>query len=699
MPYRSGLGGIYFLYKILNIASAPLSPNPAYGIIMNASITYPVVRLLVLLMTFLAVTAYTTQAQHPASEDQKILLTKYDTARITKTILRANALRFQKPDTAFHLLQKSFQESSAIGFDVGNIHVLYCLSIIYMKQGSFHKAVELSLLGLSYCSRSDSNMKYATGLLNNIGSVYMALGQYESALQYYLKAIRSASEWPYTISPISIYTNVGHVLSNVRQHDRALQYLNRAEEEARRKNTTAILATILVNKGQVYHRTGDGQKALDNYFEALPLAQTAHIPEIHLSALRNIGDHYLSQDMPGKALTYLEEASKIHVGVNPWYRNSVLIALGECYIKLGHDKQAIKYLREAGENARQYQLEEQEERIHQHLTALYEEKGDYRNAYRHHQTQSRLKDKLINETSLKNINQLEVRYKTVEKDKELAQHQLVIVQQENKLKKKNTLIGSVGAGIFILATISVLIYKNNQQKQKLKDEKIHNLHQQQELVRFKSVIEGEEKERSRIARELHDGIVGKISAVKLNFTAMQKRHQELIDFHDFQQAMQQLDETIHEIRETAHNLVPESLVHTGLEYGLYNYCQNINRNLSFNLDFQVFGVIPRFQADFELAVYRIVQELIQNIIKHARARNAIVQINYQNDLFSITAEDDGVGFNKNAIGSGGIGLKNLRSRIKAFTGSIDVNSDKNGTTVYIEFETHHLTESGQTIAV
>lgn len=225
-------------------------------------------------------------------------------------------------------------------------------------------------------------------------------------------------------------------------------------------------------------------------------------------------------------------------------------------------------------------------------------------------------------------------------------------------------------------------------KQRLQQERIDNLQQKMEIERLNATIDGEEKERTRIARELHDGIGALLTGAKMNFEMVKKNSQ--YEHHpDFIEGLKLLEETASGLRETAHNIMPEILMQEGLSDAVKSFCERMTGKGGTVISFQTLGTTGKLDAAFNLPVYRIVQELIHNIRKHAGAATALVQMNFHEDGgLDITIEDDGVGVETARLkNSNGMGLKNINERVKQLGGRIDINSIiGKGTSVYLEFE-------------
>lgn len=214
---------------------------------------------------------------------------------------------------------------------------------------------------------------------------------------------------------------------------------------------------------------------------------------------------------------------------------------------------------------------------------------------------------------------------------------------------------------------------------------------QRQLDKQKIIMEKElaiEQERTRMARELHDGLGSMLSGVKHSFAAMQKQMKlDEQQENKFQYNIAKLNESIVELRDISHSMASESLLKYGLENSLRDYCNNISQPGEFNISFEALHT-SNMQLTDEQAfhVFRIIQELIQNIIKHAATAEAILQLSYNNHRLYITVEDNGKGFTMaEAQHKKGIGLKNIESRVKTLKGKMDLRTaPKEGTSVLIE---------------
>jgi signal transduction histidine kinase len=278
---------------------------------------------------------------------------------------------------------------------------------------------------------------------------------------------------------------------------------------------------------------------------------------------------------------------------------------------------------------------------------------------------------------------LEKKYETDKKDTQLK-------LQHAEIQRKNMYNYIFAGGAAILLIISLLSYRNYQQKQKLQQQRINELETQQQLTATEAVLKGEEQERTRLAKDLHDGLGGMLSGIKYSFNTMKGN---LIMTPDnaqaFERSMDMLDSSIKEMRRVAHNMMPEALVKFGLNTALKDFCNDINQSGALQVSYQSIGLeSAEIAQTTSISVYRIVQELINNTMKHASAKSAIVQVAKSGNQLTVTVEDDGKGFNAAVLDQPiGMGWSNIKSRVDFLKGKLDIQSTPaTGTSVHIELD-------------
>jgi len=201
------------------------------------------------------------------------------------------------------------------------------------------------------------------------------------------------------------------------------------------------------------------------------------------------------------------------------------------------------------------------------------------------------------------------------------------------------------------------------------------------------LLKGQEEERSRMARDLHDGLGGMLSGVKLSLGAM-KGNIILSEENGnlFSRVLDQLDHSINEMRRVAHNMMPEALVKLGLQQAIQDYCDGLAESITTKFKVQIHGLEKRMEESTEIVIYRIVQELLNNIVKHANATEVLVQLMRHDANLTITIEDNGNGFDVGSSENKGSGLGNVRSRVDYLKGQMDIQSHPGkGTSIHIDF--------------
>jgi two-component system NarL family sensor kinase len=252
---------------------------------------------------------------------------------------------------------------------------------------------------------------------------------------------------------------------------------------------------------------------------------------------------------------------------------------------------------------------------------------------------------------------------------------------------KEILIYYLAGTLFIfLLVASIIIYiflhekKVSLYRYRLKEEDIKK--KQSILL---ALNEGEEKERSRIAEELHDGIGAKLAGLKMKLDYLKSsttgiRNKELIEA-----TYKGIDESINELREISHNLQPALFAEKNLQQSIVDYIEPLNASnkCHFDLYFELNDPIG-IDLKLKLHCYRIITELLHNIYKHSNATIAFVQITSEENKLQLLIEDNGKGYDFQNNFSDGIGLMNIRNRVSICNGMINIDSSKTGTTVIIE---------------
>ncbi|MGB7393469.1 MAG: sensor histidine kinase, partial [Pricia sp.] len=257
------------------------------------------------------------------------------------------------------------------------------------------------------------------------------------------------------------------------------------------------------------------------------------------------------------------------------------------------------------------------------------------------------------------------------------------------------LMGLLIGTLAFLLFIGYLFYRNKlrkaRKKERVQEAEVQLLKQEQQNQIFSAMIEGQEKESKRLAIDLHDGLGGRLSGISLNLSKLDKDEPKKYPKQQLQKVMKDLDDSLSELRSIARNMMPETLVKFGLEAALKDYCSSMNGSDT-KVTLQFYGSDRGIDLNQQVTMYRVIHELINNAIKHAKASEVLVQYMREGNQVDITVEDNGVGFKNEAIEdkSPGMGLSNLRTRVAYLKGDLDFQSHENeGTTVNVHLTVDH----------
>jgi signal transduction histidine kinase len=356
--------------------------------------------------------------------------------------------------------------------------------------------------------------------------------------------------------------------------------------------------------------------------------------------------------------------------------------------------ESLRYIRKAVEKEEKVGNINHLQQYYTHFAkVLLVEKQDPGSAEKYNRRADSLRNISLNNSIIKTTKELATKYET--EKKELALKQLTIENQSRK-RLVSLLIVSIIVLAGALLFFGLWVQNRNRlrrQEQVLHEQKLKQLENEKQLLASRAVLQGQDEERSRLAKDLHDGLGGILSGVKYSFQHMK---QSFILPHEhavaFERSMSLLDESLAELRRVSHNMMPESLAKLGLEEALKNYIQTIDENSEINFTYQSFGLEETaLENIYKTTIFRVIQELTTNILRHSKAGNALVQVMTGNNQISIAIEDDGVGFDPRQVNTTkSMGLQNLYHRIEYLKGKVDLQTEPNGgCSYYIEIPLNH----------
>ncbi|MDO7846572.1 sensor histidine kinase [Hymenobacter sp. M29] len=524
------------------------------------------------------------------------------------------------------------------------------------KQGNFAGEVQAYLLGARYAGQlGDSALLGA--IYYNVGSRFGILKQPDKAKYYWRRAIALQEPAPFAPYLIVAYLNMAEQLTLEKQLPAAKSYLDKAAR--------------LVAAGKAEPFKGEYYTILGAYHQAAGRPQQARADLQRALAL-----------MRAKA--------------DPASAAKLLLALGQAETQLRHYPAARQNLAAGRRYFHQTHDPQTESETLAALATLEEQARDFPLALRYTQQAHRLQDSLAATASKTQVNALENQYQARQKTQQIRVLRQTQQLQQADLKRQRALnlfyISLVG-GLLLLGAIAYLVLRQRRQRERQRQQaqarQIAALHQERQLLATEAMLKGQEEERSRLARDLHDGLGGMLSTVKL-YLGSARGNLVLTpeSAHLFTRSIEHLDSSIREMRRVARDLMPEALLTFGLPAAVRDLCDTIAQSQSqLRVQCDVFGLDECLPQRTELVVYRLVQELLNNVLKHAQARQVIVQLARHEQQVQVVVEDDGRGFDPAARPlSAGVGLRSLQARVDYLGGTLEVQSQPGqGTAVTIEF--------------
>lgn len=597
-------------------------------------------------------------------------------------------------DSAAFFYRKGLHLAQQIRYQRGVALFTSYYVFVLNQRGEYTKALHLvSQAAIIFKALKDEPNLLAA--YNNIGNAYQNMGAFPEAVRYYLLAITLGEKHKNNKQLTKLYNNLASVFFNTGDYDKSHLYATRALALSRALKDTARIAAALVNLGGALTRQKHIPEAIATYQEVIQLGRYLGDSTLVMDGLINTGSIYSDLNQHQKALRQYEQTMAITDTYDDQdYRLYAQLGFGQELLKTGQAAKADGVIASTIALAQRMQANDELRQTYQTAAEVKEALNQPAQALQYRKLYEALNDTLLGVSTRKQVHQLEIAFQTAEKDKALAEKQLLLTQKDLELASKAKWQAIFLLAIGLLAALAFLFWYRYRQRNKLQAQQLQTLEKEKTVQVLEALMQGEEKERVRLSKDLHDGVGGLLSAVKMHFSAIRQNQEVLKQNPAYTHAIGLLDDAITDIRKTAHNLMPETLYRLGLKEALETFCKNISYSGTLQVSFYTNGDIGRFKPNFELSVYRIVQELVNNIIKHSKASEALVQLTQHDGTLAITVEDNGIGFNQQHVQQHGNGLISLQSRIRALNGNIAIDAASGqGTTAYIEFDVSIVTNN------
>lgn len=571
--------------------------------------------------------------------------------------------------------------SSRIGCRMGILVVLlFCnLSYASVKQDpldslkvrveklatkDFDAAILLADKGISSSkSEGDKAMFYRFK-----GMAYYFKGEFEKASVLYSQAIRIFEKTGNSKELGLSLIQQAKLYRKTQMLTEAEKTYSQASEIFTKLRDTSNMATVLNESGVVYEYRKDFEKAVQLYRQAYELKSIQKDTIGMAYSLGFIaGVNKQQNDLVLAEKNLMESLHLFDVKKDSFAVAIALTNLAEISMAAGADSKAKDFLQRSTAYALHVGFKDLIANNYQQLATLYQKEGKTDSALNTYQNYIALNDSLYNATMQKTVLELNTQYETAKKDQEIS-------EKKASLRVKNTLLGASVAALLLLGFLFYMLQRSARLKHQIVLQKTVIEHQDQAT---KAIIKAEDDERKRMSATLHDGLGQLLSTAKMNLQTLEPLVEEKEPFvKSYNNTIGLIDESIKEMRSVSHQIMPDSVIRTGLGNALRELIERIE-SPSLEINLNVEGLTEQYDQSLQIALYRIFQESINNVIKHAKANKLYISLIQNSAEIDVTIEDDGIGFNVDEVShKAGIGLQNIKTRIAFLKGSIDISSEK-----------------------
>ena len=538
-----------------------------------------------------------------------------------------------KYDSAIAFYEKAITISQVINDSLNTGKLYLNLATSYNSKGDFEKAIANALKSETYFEALNDPNGQAR-VQNLMGIFYFNRNEFEKALNYFEKYHQLALTSQDSGEIVSSMNNMASTLDELKQYDRERQLLKRsiAIQEAREQEIR--IGSVYENLGSLYVET-----------DSLQLA------------------HFY----------YLKAKGAYEANQNTYNLARLLLNTGRLKMHLHQPQQALADFQQALQYSRDGGFLKMQETALLKIADWYDNQYDFQNALKTYREYVNIKDSVLNEENQSSINELMVQFDSEKKEHQIADQKLLIAKKNLESRRKSSVIAGLIGLIIILLLSAFIVYSRIKIKQerRLSQERLQI--QQQRMM---AIIESQERERKRFTADLHDSFGQLISILKMNIAeladaASQNSFSKMEKFHECKRV---INDMYQELRNVVFDLLPQALVSGGLEPALKEFAARLNRSGKTLVEVLCYD-LDGLSKDAEVALYRICQEWINNILKYSDATTITIQLTSDENELTLTIEDNGTGFDKNLlIISKGNGWKNMKSRASIFHGELDLET-------------------------
>jgi len=512
--------------------------------------------------------------------------------------------------------------------------------------------------------------------MNNLGITHDQLGNFETSLSYYFDALRyyeATGENPFEVA--MVLGNIGIVYKKQKEYEKVLEYYLKALEIYEEVSSDFGIMVTLGNIGGVYLQTGDYDSTIFYSTKAKEAYEAAGYTRYVPYMTHNIAVAYDSLGQFSVAEPIFKESIRLHrESDNDYELAATLISYGVALKNARKLPESVKSLEEAHEISLKMDALEFQTNALRELISVYKLSGRFEKATESAELFIGLNDMLYEKEKAKSIFELETQYQTEKKEQQIKIQEAELESQNAIIQRDRIMLGALLLVIVFIITVSLLARSRMKYKQK---ERIELEKNKAKEAQISAVIFSQEKERNRFSRDLHDTFGQLISILNLNIENLKKEPKKSLEARDrvFQESSKILDDMYKELKNVCFDLMPQSLMKSGLQAAVEEFADRINRTGKISVTVDFFGLEERLEELKEISYYRIIQEWVNNVLKYSDASIITIQFSKDEKEIDLLIEDNGMGFDIDKLLKGdGNGWRNIQSRANLIHASVDIDS-------------------------
>jgi signal transduction histidine kinase len=611
----------------------------------------------------------------------KILKANPDTSKVKLLSDLCWDYRFVSADSALNFGEQALILARKLNYAKGIAQACNDMGIIFIDKAQYLRATKLLDESLKIRTRLNDSAGIAS-IYNKLGIIDQKQGRLKEALEHQISALKIYQKLGHDKYIGYCLNNIAIIHQNLGNLDKALEYHRKGLEYRIKMNDQAGEATSYSNMANLFSRMHDTISALNYYEKALSISRVLKNEELISGNLSNMANVYMAKKDYDKALQLFNESLRIRERIGDSKGiSSTLSRIGTVYTETKRYREASVALNRSLSIANNISTIDEKLSALLELAKLKALTNQLDSSFILTKQYIVTKDSVYDARIRQQILDVQSQYETDKLEQDL---ELVKKEKENTeitLRQRKTqfwllffvFVSVVGAGIFL--------FYRHQSTQKAAVQAERMLEQE---TRMRAIFQAQEEERRRIAKELHDGVGQTISAIKMNYQSLSLIASEKNLTPEFHKIERMLDNAGKEVRSISHQMIPKELEQFGLIPAVEGMLDLNLSNTPLDYQFEHSGFDERIGSHIELVLFRVLQELISNVIKHSKASELSVQLVKVKSHVVLNVSDNGTGFEVEKKEKNGIGLLNIASRIDGIKGHLHYDSAPGaGTTVTI----------------